>query len=394
MKPFNLLSAIWFAQTLLTILFTVLFYKTIKNSRQNFSGTSEKIVTLQNELEIAHGEAKRVTAIVESMVEGVVVINNNQKILLINSVLSRAFDLRREDAEGRSFWEVFRDPRINEMIAKSLKDRYALTLEHSILLSNSTFQIQVSPVFKESEFLGVTAVFHDVTKLKELEKIRSDFVANVSHELKTPLTSIIGSVETLKAGAADHAQDRSRFLDVIEEHSQNLNRLIEDLLSLSKIESTKEDAVKERTDIVKLVKKIRGVFQRNMESKKIRFDLRPDKSVFVSIEPLSMEQAISNLIDNAVKYSEFGGQISVEVLEDAGHVRFVVKDTGIGIPEADLPRIFERFYRVDKSRSRESGGTGLGLSIVKHIVEKHNGQIQVQSQLHKGSAFTITLPRS
>ncbi len=395
MRSPSLLFPLWLFQTLLTLLFILIGYRQILIFRRRSSGISEEISDLRNKLGVADEEAKRVMAIVESMVEGVVVIDNDQKILLINSVLSRAFDLKREDAQGRFFWEVFRDPTINEMIAKGLRDRYAFTLEHSILLSNAIFQIQISPVFRASGFLGVTAVFHDVTKLKELERMRSDFVANVSHELKTPLTSIMGSVETLKEGAAEDSHDRSRFLDIIDEHSKNLHHLIEDLLLLSKVESGGENLKREKLDTEKILKKVIGTLDLALNSKKIKVDLDfPEKPFLISADAKSIEQVFSNLISNAIKYNEPGGKITIRGIYEADSAKIEFEDTGIGIPESDLPRIFERFYRVDKSRSRESGGTGLGLAIVKHILEKHSGQIHVKSCPQKGSTFTITLPRN
>ncbi len=390
-----MLFPLWLFQTLLTLIFVFIGYRKILTFRRRSSDRSKETADLRNRLVAADEEAKRVMAIVESMVEGVVVINNDQKILLINSVLSRAFDLKREDIQGRFFWEVFRDPTINEMIAKGLKDRYASTLEHSILLSNSIFQIQISPVFKASEFLGVTAVFHDVTKLKELERMRSDFVANVSHELKTPLTSIMGSIETLKEGAAEDPNNRSRFLNVIDEHSKNLHHLIEDLLLLSKMESGRENLKREPLNVEKILKKVIGVLDLALTDKKIKVRIDLSEEPFLILgDAKSMEQVFSNLIDNAVKYNGPGGKITVRGFYETATAKIEIEDTGIGIPDSDLPRIFERFYRVDKSRSRESGGTGLGLAIVKHIIERHSGQIQVKSHPQKGSTFTITLPRN
>ncbi len=386
--------AFWLFQTLLTFALGFFAYKSFKGFRRSSSQLSEKLVDFQGKLRFADEEKERGMAVIESMVEGVVVIDSDQKILLINSVLSQAFDLKRNEIQGRLFWEVFRDPRLNEMIEKSLKSRLPAGLEHSILLSNSVFQIQVSPVFKGEEFLGVTAVFHDVTKLKELERLRSDFVANVSHELKTPLTSIIGSIETLKEGAAENPRDRARFLDVIDEHSKNLRHLIEDLLLLSKVESGRENLRREKLDAEKILKKVIGTLDLDLNSKKIKVNLDfPEKPFLILADAKSIEQVFLNLIGNAIKYNEPGGKITVRGFYEADSAKIEFEDTGIGIPESDIPRIFERFYRVDKSRSRESGGTGLGLAIVKHIIERHSGQIHVKSHPQQGSTFTITLPR-
>jgi len=386
--------AFWLFQTLLTVILGFFAYKNFKGLRRSSSRLSEKLADFQSKLRFADEEKERGMAVIESMVEGVVVIDSDQKILLINSVLSQAFDLKRNEMQGRLFWEVFRDPRLNEMIEKSLKSRLPAGLEHSILLSHSVFQIQVSPVFKGEEFLGVTAVFHDVTKLKELERLRSDFVANVSHELKTPLTSIMGSIETLKEGAAENPHDRARFLEIIDEHSKNLYHLIEDLLLLSKVESGKENLRWEKLDAEKILNRVIATLDLALKKKNIILHVDfSEKPFVIAADAKSIEQVFSNLISNAIKYNEPGGKIAVRGFYEADSVKIEFEDTGIGIPASDIPRIFERFYRVDKSRSRESGGTGLGLAIVKHILEKHSGYIHVKSHPQEGSTFTIILPR-
>ncbi len=365
-----------------------------KLKKEAASHLESRIEDLKRRLDDSEGQKNRALAVLESMVEGVMVVDSDQKVLLVNSRMSRMFDLKKEGVEHRHFWEVFRDPRINEMIEKTLKERVSASVEHSILLSDSVFQIQVSPVFGEGGFLGVVAVFHDVTKLKELERTRSEFVANVSHELKTPLTSILGFVETLKEGAIDDPEHRLKFLQIIEEHSKKLNSLIEDLLQISKLESAKEGLRKEPMDFEKLLGKILKILEMPIESKKIevRLEIHP-KPFSILAEPKLIEQAFSNLIDNAVKYNHPGGDIIIKAFYEDGFAVIQVTDTGVGIPEVDRERIFERFYRVDRSRARDSGGTGLGLSIVKHIIERHGGRITARSEAQKGATFIIRLPR-
>ena len=349
---------------------------------------------LKDKIQSADQEKNRIFAILESMTEGVLVADASQKIVMANTALVNAFELKKEDLKGKYFWEVFRDPEINEMIEGSLQKQTGFRREHSALLTNSTFEIQGSPVFSGSEFLGIIAVFHDVTKLKELERSRSEFVANVSHELKTPLTSIMGFVETLKEGAVEDPNNRLKFLQIIEEHSKKLYFLIEDLLVLSRIESGQQPLKKEPIDFEKMAKNIIQLFEKSAKAKNLKISVETHPKPFVYLADLkSMEQAITNLIDNAVKYSEPEGSVDIRAYYQGNEVKIEVKDTGIGIPEADLPRIFERFYRVDKSRSRESGGTGLGLSIVKHIIEKHSGRIEAESVSQKGAKFTIFLPK-
>ena len=370
------------------------FYRNVKRTRSLASDMSEAKATREEAAQEAAGEKNRLVATLESMVEGVAVIDTRGRVVLANSVLERALGFRKEQARGRYYWEIFRDPQVNSMIEKCLKEKVPVKGEDSLLLTRLTFQIQVSPVLRGKDFLGAVAIFHDVTKLKELERMRSEFVANVSHELKTPLTSIIGFVETLKEGAIDDSPNRLKFLDIIGEHAAKLNHLIEELLLLSELESERESLKRETLDLQKALEALLRLFDGALKAKEIsvRSEVSPSPFLFMA-EPKSIEQAFSNLLDNAIKYNRRGGEIVIKASQKPEAVEIEVRDSGIGIPSEDLPRIFERFYRVDKSRARESGGTGLGLSIVKHIVERHGGKIQAKSAPDKGSSFTLTLPR-
>ena len=350
--------------------------------------------TLGERVQAAREEKKRLFAILESMTEGVLAVDTEHKVLFTNSALEKAFGLEKKSIEGRYFWEIFRDADINEMIERGLSRRVLARKEHAALLSESVFEIQVSPVSTAGEFLGVVAVFRDITLLKEFERLRTEFVANVSHELKTPLTSILGFVETLKDGGIDDPENRMKFLQIIETQSKTLHTLIEDLLLLSRIESAKEPLRLREVDVEELFDKMRETFLPILKEKSIQLQaVPPAKAIRLHVEPGSLERALSNLIDNALKYNQANGRVTLQAHDSAGSVTLEVRDTGIGIAPGDLPRIFERFYRADKSRSRESGGTGLGLSIAKHIVERHGGRIDVQSTPGKGSTFSIILPR-
>ena len=348
--------------------------------------------TLGERVQTAREEKKRLFAILESMTEGVLAVDTEQKVLFTNSALEKSFGLEKSSVQGRYFWEIFRDADINEMIEKGLSGQVVARKEHAALLSDFVFEIQVSPVFAAGEFLGVVAVFRDITLLKEFERLRTEFVANVSHELKTPLTSILGFVETLKEGGIDDAENRMKFLQVIETQSKKLHALIEDLLLLSKIESAKEPLLLEEVDVEKLFEKMKDIFLPILKEKNIQMQIvSPAKAVCVYAEASSLERALSNLVDNALKYNRPNGLVTLQAQDEAKGIVLEVRDTGAGISPADLPRVFERFYRADKSRSRESGGTGLGLSIAKHIVERHGGRIEVQSTPGKGSTFSIVL---
>ncbi len=338
-------------------------------------------------------EKKQILAILESMTEGVVVMDTAGRVTLLNSVLSGILNVSKEETVGRYFWEIFRDPEINKTLQAALKDQVALKKEHTMLLSDSVYQIHISPVFSGKKFLGIAAVFYDLTKIKELEKARSEFVANVSHELKTPLTSIIGFIETLREGAIEDPEHRGKFIQIIDEHSRKLSLLIEDLLLLSKLESGKDRMKKEVVNLGKVLTKISELLKQNLEAKKIELQVQLKPEPFlIYADALLVEQALTNLLDNAIKYNKPHGRIWVSASQNMHGATLRVKDTGVGIPEQELSRVFERFYRVDKSRSRESGGTGLGLSIVKHIIEKHAGIVEVNSAENKGTTFTILLP--
>jgi two-component system phosphate regulon sensor histidine kinase PhoR len=239
-------------------------------------------------------------------------------------------------------------------------------------------------------------VFHDVTQLRRLENMRRDFVANVSHEIKTPLTAIKGFVETLQQGNVEKVHEKERFLGIIQKHVDRLNAIVEDLLALSRIE--KEDESKEiKFEKVNLADVFNAAIQLcrpKAEEKKIRIDLDCEKNATAIFDPALIEQAVVNLLDNALKYSETQSTILVKSHQKNSEVIISVQDHGIGIAQKHLPRVFERFYRVDKARSRNMGGTGLGLAIVKHIAQAHGGHVSVESKLGEGSRFSIYLPQN
>jgi two-component system phosphate regulon sensor histidine kinase PhoR len=244
--------------------------------------------------------------------------------------------------------------------------------------------------------IGTLVVFNDVTQLRRLANMRRDFVANVSHEIKTPLTAIKGFVETLQQGNVEKAKEKERFLGIIQKHVDRLNAIVEDLLTLSRIEQ--ED---ERKEINFQQVKIEGIFlaaiqlcRPKAEEKKIRINLDCEKETSAILDPTLIEQAVVNLLDNALKYSEPQSTVLLKSHQQNSEVIISVQDHGIGIAQKHLPRLFERFYRVDKSRSRKEGGTGLGLAIVKHIAQAHGGHVAVESKIGEGSRFSIHLPQN
>lgn len=342
-------------------------------------------------------------AVLTSMVEGVLVLDPRGSVLQINPALERIFGISRAEARGRPFAELFRHRQLNEVVEASLRSRTHREAEIILPLTGRCLQIEASVAGGERDNEAcVVLVCHDITELRHLETIRKDFVANVSHELRTPLTSIKGYVEALLDGAKDDPEMASRFLDIILKQSDRLNLIIEDLLELSRIESGRISFREEPIDI-------HGVVERALSTIKPLAEKKGHKVAVSLEEPLPpaigdedrLVQVLTNLLDNAVKYTPAGGTITVGARRNPktsaagppdGAVELSVSDTGIGIPESDRPRVFERFYRVDKARSRELGGTGLGLAIVKHIVEGHGGQVWVEANEPKGSRFVVRLP--
>ena len=254
------------------------------------------------------------------------------------------------------------------------------------------FEVQAAPLTSGTA-RGAIAILHDITDLERLERIRRDFVANVSHELRTPLTAIRGYAETLLEGALEDQENNRRFLEIIKAHAIRLNNISSDLLTLSELESGKARPEPEAVSVRAAVESAMRTLESEARLRGVSLVCGRMEDAQVLGDRLQIEQALVNLLDNAVKFNRPGGEVLMEVTRAGdGRVKITLTDTGIGIPHDDLPRIFERFYRVDKARSREVGGTGLGLSIVKHIIERMNGTVSVESQLGKGSTFTLLLP--
>lgn len=353
---------------------------------------------LESKIEALIREVSEKEAVLTGMIEGVVAIDQDECIILLNKSAQKMFGLSPDDTLGMFHWEAIRNPDINSLFKEVLKTRTQKVIELPInpLLDERTFMVQAAPILdREENILGVVTVFHDITEIKRLERMRMEFIANVSHELRTPLTSIKGSIETLKAGAIAEREHACNFLDIIERHSNRLDRLIADLLDISRIETGKKQMILKPIKVMELVDKVISDFRETSIKKhqEISVDIPEDLPMALADEE-AIETVLKNLLDNAIKYTPENGEITITASGNNGYIEIVVADTGIGIPEKDIPRIFERFYRVDKARSRELGGTGLGLSIVKHIIEAHEGTVSAESELGKGSRFTITLPES
>lgn len=337
-------------------------------------------------------ESARRQAILASMVEGVLAVDSELRVTFSNESFLRAVGATAPLPDRMPVVELVRDPGLHEILRRvnssqqSLRQRLVLPAAEGRI-----FEVQAAPLAAPSG-RGAIAILHDITDIERLERVRKDFVANVSHELRTPLTAIQGYTETLLEGALEDKENNRRFLEIIKAHATRLNNIASDLLTLSELESGKAVAEPVRVPVPEALEAALRTVAAEANVRGVRLLCGKLEDAHVMGDRVRLEQAFVNLLDNAIKFNRPNGEVRVQASRMGDKVRVTIADTGIGIPSGDLPRIFERFYRVDKARSREVGGTGLGLSIVKHIIERMNGSIQVESLLGKGSTFHVSLP--
>jgi two-component system phosphate regulon sensor histidine kinase PhoR len=338
-------------------------------------------------------ERNRSDTILRSMVEGVAVIEPQQKIAFANDAFCQALGLRGLPCAGRLLVEVTRQSGLLEIVQQTLANRQEVNSEIELNTTPPrTFSVTAAPV-PMGNTTGVVLVLHDISDLRKLERMRRDFVANVSHEFKTPLTAIQGFAETLLEGALEDKQNSRRFLEIIRDHAVRLGRVTSDLLRLSLIEAGRLELDKRPLVVEDLITACIETVRLKAERKQITLSAECESGVGpIQADASRLREALLNLLDNALQYTPAGGRISVRARAADSTVVISVTDTGIGIPKADQQKIFERFYRVDDARSREVGGTGLGLSITKHLVEAHGGRIEVESEVGRGSTFSLILP--
>ena len=347
----------------------------------------KSVIKHRNELE----------AVLSSMKEGVIAFDLEERILRINQVAAAMFNKDPWEMENRSIQEAIRNSELQKFTKNALKNGDGL--ECDIVFYQNKEQVlnvhSTTLLDAKQERIGILVVLNDVTRLRRLENMRRDFVANVSHEIKTPLTAILGFVETLLQDSEKIPENSRRFLTIIDRHVHRLVAIIEDLLKLSRIEreSERKEIAFVQAPVEDVIRTSAQVLEAKAEEKKIKIDLRCDSSLSADMDPHLIEQAVVNLLDNAIKYSAQNSTIEVHAAEKNGEVQIKIRDHGIGIEEEHLPRLFERFYRVDKARSRKLGGTGLGLAIVKHIIQAHHGKVSVQSSPGIGSTFTLHFPK-
>ena len=358
---------------------------------------------LRTTIEELSEDRSQLLAMLTSMVEGVMVLDRRGRVLQINPALERMFDITRMEVRGHPCSDVFRHPQLDTLVSTVLTKR--MNKEDEILLHSSGRRLHIEASVTESDRENdacAILVFHDMTELRRLEMVRKDFVANVSHELRTPLTSIRGYIEALLDGAKDDPESSTQFLNIILKQSDRLNLILEDLLQLSKIESGQVHFKREPLHIQSIIERTLAMIKPLADKKRHRLvSFVEDHLPSVLGDEDRLIQILSNLLDNAVKYTPENGTITVAAhpaSDDAEQPSTVtalelsVTDTGIGIPEMERPRVFERFYRVDKARSRELGGTGLGLAIVRHIAEGLGGRVWVEANTPTGSRFVVRLP--
>ncbi len=296
---------------------------------------------------------------------------------------------------GRSSLEILRHYGLIELIRRVLESGKSQSMELMIETDQERFfHVQASVTAdRRDRDLSAVLVFHDITELKRLERVRKDFVANASHELRTPLAAMKGYIEALIDGEKDDSARSAEFLEILRNNTDRLNNIIDDLLTLTQIESGRYVWKRDSLKIVELLERVMATLKPAVQKRGHVVSVRlPESLPDVPGDPEKLTQVFTNLVDNAIKYTSDGGKITIEGHQVSGGVEFMISDTGPGISRKDQLRIFERFYRVDRARSRDLGGTGLGLSIVKHIVEAHGGEVRVESTLGKGSTFTISLP--
>ncbi|MFO7554898.1 MAG: ATP-binding protein [Desulfobacterales bacterium] len=344
------------------------------------------IVRQKNELE----------AVLSSMAEGVIAVDMEEKIISINKAAARIFEVLPEHLLNRSIPEVIRNPELQKFIHRALFSKE--NLEEDIILyqrGERILYVHNTPLEDpDGQRRGILVVLNDVTHLRKLENMRKDFAANVSHEIKTPLTAIKGFVETLRTGEVTEPKETERFLAIIEKHVDRLTAIIEDLMKLSKIEQQdeKSEIHLEESSVKSVILSAIQTCREKAKAKNITIDLVCPEDISFQIDSRLMEQAMVNLLDNAINYSSEKSDIQILASLKDKELKISVQDHGIGIPREHLSRLFERFYRVDKARSRNLGGTGLGLAIVKHIAHAHGGRVSVESTPGKGSTFSLHLP--
>lgn len=354
-------------------------------------------VKLDDTIEKLQESNTKLKATLTSIVDGLIALDNNLNFILINPVAEKIFDIEGHKIMGKNIYDVFSEEEIFKIFQDYPIDNFTWEKELEIYEPEyKVLNVYANPIILNNDptrKLGMVYLFQDVTKVKKLESVREDFVANVSHELKTPLTSIKGFIETLKDGAIEDKKVSHKFLNIIHVEVERLDCLVNDLLLLSEIESKNRDLVYEYFDVKEAIEDLFQFLDKIAEKKDIVLEKEIEKDIPEVYGSYNyFKQMLMNLVDNAIKYTPSGGKVKILAFKEGKDLTVQIKDTGIGIDKKHQDRLFERFYRVDKARSRQVGGTGLGLAIVKHIVLIFNGTLDLESAPNEGSIFTIKIP--
>jgi two-component system phosphate regulon sensor histidine kinase PhoR len=371
-------------------------------SRYALARYSEALKQIERQTEMTEDTNRLLSAVLATMREGVLIVDSQMQIMVYNNAAARIVKLPEGDpsfsssplhsaspeARPTRLVDATRDPAINAVFRRALEERAPVeTQVETADREARSFQLNVAPLGRD---LAV-GVFFDITQLERLERVRREFFANLSHELRTPLTAILAYAETLMGGAIDDAENNKRFIETLYKHAVRMNELISDISDLAAIESGKVKLALGPVRLKSAVSEVTALAEARGNCG-ISFSVSIPSDLFVMADLTRLEQILHNLIDNAIKFNKPSGSITIAAKESGGRVTIDIEDTGTGIAAADLPRVFERLYRADKSRSRKIEGTGLGLAIVKHLVQAHGGEVYASSELGRGSRFTFTLP--
>ncbi|MDQ0191780.1 two-component system histidine kinase PnpS [Paenibacillus wynnii] len=354
--------------------------------------------SLQTQLKTIRDNEDLLQSVLDNMTGGILMVNETGQVALLNRAAERMLDVDNSEMSGRSFLELKRHYELTRLVEDGISRKEAIHEERSIYNPGERIiRLDGVPMTQDGSYRGMLFLLQEVTDIRRLEKMRSEFVANVSHELKTPVAAVKGFAETLLGGGVTDEKTARSFLQIIYDENERLNRLIGDILELSKIESKRANLVCSPVHLSTFFDSVMETMSKVAEKKKISLSTEVPEELFIEGDEDKLRQIFMNLLSNAINYTHDGGNVRVSAVntqkvDGSESVIFTVRDTGMGIPRKDLPRIFERFYRVDKARSRSSGGTGLGLSIVKHLVELHRGVISVESNLGIGTSFILELP--
>ena len=370
---------------------TVLTNRRMRELEVRTSGEAAQLSRRLGELET---DRTRMEAMLSGMVEGVLVVDGEGRLRLANNAARRMLNLE-SNLLGRHYVEAVRQPGVVGQLGAALKGEHRSPIEVPLdAVSAATgpriFRAQATPASPDGG--GAVLVLHDISDLRRVDRVRRDFVANVSHELRTPLTAVRGYVEALMEEPIDPNQ-RRKFLEIIDRHTGRMERLVRDLLRLARLDAQQETADVHPIDVAALFRTVSTDLSDRIEHQRLQVEITVDAdAAVIQADPTKMHDALRNLIENAVNYSAEGGRVELAARADGDRALLSVGDYGPGVPDVDLGRVFERFYRVDKSRTRDPGGTGLGLSIVRHLVELHGGKVSAANRAEGGAVFTISLP--